>query len=133
MIEKTRFTELKRVFNVLHGPGGCLWDKKQTHKSLIKYLREESEEFIETVKSNKYAHMKDELGDLLLQVMFHSQLASKKGRFSIEDVIDGLIRKLKRRHPHVFGQVKVRTVSEITRNWNKIKARERSAAKRGRL
>lgn len=122
----TKFTELKNIFEILHGPQGCLWDRKQTHKSLIKYLREESREFIDTVKSNKYAHMKEELGDLLLQVMFHAQIASKKGKFTIEDVIDGLIKKLKRRHPHVFGKVKVTSVKEITANWKRIKAQEKA-------
>jgi len=106
---RTKFIELKNVFQVLHSPKGCLWDKKQTHKSLIPYLREEAEEFIDALKSNKLEHMKEELGDILLQVMFHSQLASKEGRFDIEDVIDVLIKKLKRRHPHVFGNVKVKS------------------------
>ncbi len=125
MAQRTKFTELKEVLTRLHGPNGCLWDKKQTHSSLIKYLREEAREFIDTVKSNRYAHMKEELGDILLQVMLHSQIASKKGKFTIEDVIDGLIKKLKRRHPHVFGRVKVRSVAEIVKNWDKIKAREK--------
>ena len=133
MPQRTKFIELKNIFETLHGPKGCLWDKKQTHKTLVKYLREESLEFIDTVKSNTYIHMKEELGDLLLQVMFHAQIASKKGKFSIEDVIDGLIKKLKRRHPHVFGRVKVKSVREITDNWNKIKAREKLTAKRKRI
>lgn len=124
--KKSGFVELKKVFETLHGPHGCLWDKKQTHTSLIKYLREESREFIDTVKSNKHAHMKEELGDLLLQVMFHSQIAKKKRKFDIEDVIDCLVRKLKRRHPHVFGKVTVRSVQEIKDNWDKIKKLEKN-------
>jgi len=132
MAKQTKFSELKRVFDVLHGPKGCLWDRKQTHKTLVKYLREESREFIETVNKNSCRHMKEELGDLLLQVMFHSQIAKKNGRFDIEGVIDGLIKKLKRRHPHVFGTVKVQSVGEIIENWDRIKAREKSRARSGK-
>ena len=132
MAKQTKFSELKMVFDLLHGPKGCLWDKKQTHKTLVKYLREESREFIETVNKNSYSHMKEELGDLLLQVMFHSQIAKKNGKFDIEGVIDGLIKKLKRRHPHVFGAVKVKSVGEIIENWDRIKAQEKADAKNNR-
>ncbi len=125
MKKKTRFTELKGVFKKLHGHGGCLWDKQQTHKTLIPYLREESNEFIYALKNNDARQMKEELGDILLQVMFHAQIASKEGRFGIEDVIEGLIRKLKRRHPHVFGKVKVKSSAEIIRNWKRIKSQEK--------
>lgn len=124
---KTKFIELKRVFKKLHAPGGCMWDKKQTHRTLIPYLKEESEEFIEALERGDFPHMKEELGDILLQVMFHAEIASKKGKFDVEDVIDGLIRKLKRRHPHIFGKVKVRSVEDIVANWRRIKARERRA------
>lgn len=125
MIKKTKFIALKELFATLHGPKGCLWDKKQTHKSLIPYLKEEAEEFIRVVKSGNYSHMKEELGDILLQVMFHAQVASKTKKFDIEDVIDILIKKLRRRHPHVFGRVKVKSAKEIISNWHKIKAREK--------
>lgn len=123
---KTKFIELKKIFDTLHGPNGCLWDKKQTHKTLIPYLREESGEFIAAIKSNNLENMKEELGDILLQVMFHSQIASKENRFTIEDVIDELIKKLKRRHPHVFGKVKVKSARQIMANWNRIKALEKN-------
>ncbi len=109
----------------MHGPKGCLWDKEQTHKSLLPYLKEEADEFIAEVKRGDTHHMKEELGDILLQVMFHSQLAEKAGRFNVEDVIDVLIKKLKRRHPHVFGKAKVTSSAQIVRNWEKIKAREK--------
>lgn len=121
----SRFTELKKVFKVLHGEKGCLWDKKQTHKSLITHLEEEVGEFIEAVRNNDSEHMKEELGDLLLHVMFNAQIADKKKKFDIEDVIDGLIKKLKRRHPHVFGNTRVSSEREIIRNWNKIKESEK--------
>ncbi len=127
MRARSRFNELKKVFRTLHGPKGCLWDKKQTHKSLIKGLKEEVEEFIAAVKSGNSRHMEEELGDLLLHVMFNAQIASKSKRFDIEDVIGGLIGKLKRRHPHVFGDTKVRSSREIIRNWNKIKKLEKKS------
>lgn len=121
----TKFTELKKIFKILHGPKGCLWDKKQTHKSLIPYLKEESGEFISAVKKGNAGHMKEELGDILLQVMFHSQIASKENKFDIEAVMGGLIKKLKRRHPHVFAGVKVKSTKEIIANWNRIKEKEK--------
>ncbi|MCX5702122.1 MAG: hypothetical protein NTW64_03985 [Candidatus Omnitrophica bacterium] len=125
MRKDTKFTELKKIFSTLHGPRGCLWDKQQTHKSLIPYLREEAREFITEVNKGSLSHMKEELGDILLQVMFHAQIASKEDIFDIEDVIDGLIKKLKRRHPHVFGGVKVDSSRQIIRNWNRIKLAEK--------
>jgi len=125
MAQKTKFNQLKALFVTLHGPKGCMWDKKQTHQSLIPDLREEVEEFISTVRKKNYNHMKEELGDILLHVMFHAQIASKDKQFDIEDVIDVLIKKLKRRHPHVFGTVKVKSTRQIIANWNKIKLQEK--------
>lgn len=122
----TKFIELKKVFKTLHGPRGCLWDKKQTHRSLIPHLREEVREFIAAVQQDDVRQVKEELGDLLLHVMFNAQIASRTGAFTIEDVIDGLIKKLKRRHPHVFGTVKVGSARQIIRNWNRIKEQEKS-------
>lgn len=121
----TKFNELKKVFKKLLGPDGCMWDRKQTHRTLLPYLKEETDEFIEAVGRGDAKHMEEELGDILLQVMFHSQLASKAGKFDVEDVIGHLIRKLKRRHPHIFGKTKVRSVKDIVANWHKIKAKER--------
>jgi tetrapyrrole methylase family protein/MazG family protein len=126
MKRKTKFIELKELFKTLHGPKGCLWDKEQTHRSLLKYLREETEEYIEAVKKGDRRHMKEELGDILLQVMFHSQIAAKEKHFDVEDVIDVLIKKLTRRHPHVFGKVKVKDSREIIRNWHQIKKQEKN-------
>lgn len=132
MSRKTKFTELKEVFRALHGPKGCMWDKEQTHASIIPHLREEVREFIAEVNEGDFSRMKEELGDILLHVMFHSQIASKRRKFDIEDVIDGLIRKLKRRHPHVFGKIKVSSSRQIIINWNKIKSEEkRTKAKKG--
>ena len=125
MTKRTKFYALKEVFNRLHGPGGCPWDVKQTHKSLLKYLREESDEFIQAVRSGNVHHMKEELGDVLLQVMFHAQIAQKAKCFDIEDVIDTLVQKLKRRHPHVFGKTKVSSAREVKVNWDRIKREEK--------
>jgi len=97
------FDQLLRVMSRLRSPKGCPWDKKQTHQSLLKYLFEEAHEFKQSVRKKDYANMEEELGDLLLQVIFHSQLAKEKGRFSIDRVIKTLTRKLTLRHPHVFG------------------------------
>jgi len=127
---RTKFNELKKIFSVLHGPRGCMWDKKQTHKSIIPGLREEVREFIAEVNKGDFSHMEEELGDILLHVMFHAQIASKAGKFDVEDVIDGLIKKLKRRHPHVFGNVKVNSRRQIIINWNRIKLLEKKAGKR---
>jgi len=125
MRKKTRFEELKDVFKTLHGPRGCMWDKAQTHRSLIPHLREEVKEFISAVKRNDPGHMQEELGDLLLHVMFNAQIAVREKTFDIEDVIDTLIKKLKRRHPHVFGTAKVRSTRQIIRNWHRIKEQEK--------
>lgn len=114
----------------MHGPQGCLWDKKQTHRSLIPHLREEVREFIAAVEKNNAGHMQEELGDILLQVMFNAQIARKDKKFNIEDIIDGLIKKLKRRHPHVFGKTKLKSARQIIINWNKIKSAEKGSGGR---
>ena len=126
MKQQTKFIELKEIYEILHSPKGCMWDKEQTHESLLPHLEEEAGEFIDAVKMKNYCHMKEELGDILLQVMFHAKIASKEGKFDIEDVIDGLIKKLKRRHPHVFAKTKVKSTQEIIDNWKKIKALEKA-------
>lgn len=121
----TGFIELKDVFATLHSPRGCQWDRKQTHKSILSHLKEEVDEFIAAVRKADEANMCEELGDILLHVMFHAQIASKEGKFDVEDVIAGLVSKLKRRHPHVFAGRKVSSTREIIRNWEKIKALEK--------
>jgi len=130
MNKKTKFLGLKKTFPRLHGPKGCLWDKKQTHESLLPYLKEEAREFIKAVGKRDYENMKEELGDLLLQVMFHAKIAERQRHFTIEDVIDVLEKKLKRRHPHVFSGVKVSSREEIIRNWKKIKRKEKSGRRK---
>lgn len=112
---------------LLRSPRGCPWDKHQTHHTLKKYLREETREAIEAIEENDPEHLCEELGDVLLQVVFHAQIARENGDFDIDDVIRGLVRKLKRRHPHVFGKTKVKDASEVVRNWHRIKQREKAA------
>ena len=109
----------------LRSPEGCIWDRQQDHSSLIKYLEEESLEVIEAINQKDMNSLKDELGDLLFQVVFHCQIAKENGFFNMGDVIQTLEEKLIRRHPHVFGNVKAETVEEILDNWNKIKQQEK--------
>jgi len=115
---------------LLRSPQGCPWDKRQTHQTLKKYLREEAREVREAIDEGDPEHLQEELGDLLLQVVFHAQIARENNDFDLSDVIRGLIRKLKRRHPHVFGKVKVKNAAEVVRNWHAIKAREKRKAKK---
>jgi XTP/dITP diphosphohydrolase len=118
---------LVEVMNRLRSPGGCAWDADQTHESLIKYLLEESYEFIDAMESDDRAGMREELGDVLLQVYFHSRIAQDHPTdpFSIDDVAGAIADKLIRRHPHVFENLKVSGTEEIIENWEAIKAREK--------
>lgn len=119
-----KFEELKRVMGRLRGPQGCPWDREQTHHSLRPYLIEETYEVLEAIDGADDRKLAEELGDLLLQIVFHSQIAQDEGRFSIEDVIAGIIEKLKRRHPHVFGDKKVKNSRDVLIGWEKIKHQE---------
>ena len=103
----------------------CPWDKKQTNESILKYLKEETEEFIEEVKKKDYEGMKEELGDILWQVLIHSQIMKEKNIFTIDEVIDNLCRKMMRRHPHVYGNKKVKDENQVIENWKKIKEKEK--------
>jgi tetrapyrrole methylase family protein / MazG family protein len=121
------FSKLRQVIAELRGPNGCPWDKKQTHNSLKKYLIEEAYELIEAITNDDIDHMIEELGDVLLQVMLHAQIGEDEGYFSIDDVIEGITSKMVRRHPHVFGTVKVDGVEDVLSNWQEIKAQEKSS------
>ena len=118
---KNTFEDLVETFAVLRGPNGCPWDKKQTHESLIKNLREESEELVAAIEKKDPANMQEELGDVLLQVLLHAQIAKEEGLFTIEDVIQGLYDKLHRRHPHVFGDIKAASAEEALAVWKEMK------------
>lgn len=111
----------------LRSPGGCPWDAEQDHQSLLKYLLEESYEFIEAVEDDDRVAMQEELGDLLLQVYFHARVAEdhKSAPFDIEDIAKSIADKLERRHPHVFGDASVKDSAEVVENWEKQKATEK--------
>ncbi len=126
-----QFDELVLIMKTLHSPGGCPWDREQTHESLKPYLIEEAYEVLDAIDSGSDEHLTEELGDVLLQVVFHTQIASSEGRFTIEDVIGGIIDKLKRRHPHVFGDTAVKDSGEVIKNWEEIKRKEKREKKSG--
>jgi XTP/dITP diphosphohydrolase len=125
--ESSELLRLREVMNTLRSPGGCPWDEEQTHESLLKYLIEESYEFIEAVEENDRQAMREELGDVLLQVYFHARMAEEDPTdpFTVEDVAKEVADKLVRRHPHVFGDVKVSGSEEVLENWEAQKAAEK--------
>jgi MazG family protein len=120
-----RLLELVRVMARLRGPDGCPWDREQTHETLVKYLLDETYELIEAIESGAPGHIAEELGDLLLQVVFHAQMAADAGTFDIDDVAGGIVTKLVTRHPHVFGDLEVDGASEVVANWEVIKDHEK--------
>lgn len=126
-MQGSQLQRLVEVMNTLRSPGGCPWDAEQTHESLLKYLLEESYEFVDAVQSENRIDMREELGDVLLQVYFHARMAQEHPTdpFSIEDVARGIADKLIRRHPHVFDGVEVRDTQEVVDNWEEIKKREK--------
>ena len=122
------FARLVDMMARLRGPGGCPWDREQTPESLRPYILEEAYEVIEAIDRGDSGSVRDELGDLLLQVVFQAQLAAESDRFTIADVAQAIADKLERRHPHVFGSVQVDGADDVVRNWKRIKAEERRAA-----
>jgi tetrapyrrole methylase family protein/MazG family protein len=119
-----KFDDLVELISRLRAPGGCPWDREQTHESLKPMLLEEAYEVVEAIDEANDEEFIGELGDLLLQVVFHSQIAAEQGRFTIAEVIERVSSKMVRRHPHVFGQDKAETSGEVLRNWEAIKAAE---------
>jgi len=119
------FEELIAVMARLRGEGGCPWDRKQDHISLKRYALEETYELLEAIDQDDTAGMQEELGDVLLQVLFHAQMAGEADRFSIEGVMSGLKDKLVRRHPHVFGDTTAHDADSVLRNWERMKAAEK--------
>lgn len=128
----TRFTKVVEIMAALRAQNGCPWDRKQTHESLKPYLLEEAYEVIETIDQRDMHKLQEELGDVLLQVLFHSQIAAEAGTFTVEDVIETLATKLIRRHPHVFGDgdqsKNVSNSEQVLAQWEDIKRAEREAA-----
>jgi len=119
------FTELLEIMARLRGENGCPWDRDQTHESIKPYLVEEAYEVLEAIDEQDLAKLKEELGDLLLQIVFHAQMAEEAGAFSMRHVLAAINEKLIRRHPHVFGQRKAETAQEVLFNWEQIKQTER--------
>lgn len=124
--KKKTFLDLVALMDRLRGEGGCPWDREQTHESIKSCLVEETYEVLEAIDAKNPEHLKEELGDLLFQVMFHSRMASEKKEFDITDVIDTVVNKLTRRHPHVFGGKKgVHTADQVLAQWQKLKLEEK--------
>lgn len=121
------FDSFVRVVELLRGPDGCPWDKEQTHQSLTRNLLEECFELAEALDAQDIEHIKEELGDVLLQVVLHSQIARESEHFNIKDVIETISSKMIRRHPHVFSDVEVSDSDEVLENWAKIKAEEKKS------
>ena len=121
------FGELVLIMQKLRGPEGCPWDHQQDHESLLPHLFSEAEEVKEAIQNKDWKNLEEELGDILLQVIFHSQVAAEKKRFTIADVVRGINQKLIRRHPHVFGGKKLASVDDVNRQWEEIKRGEKKA------
>jgi MazG family protein len=118
-------TQLLKIMAKLRSPTGCPWDREQSHRSLIPCLQNEAKEVIDAIKKRDSYSLQEELGDLLLQVVFHAQLAREKGHFSFNDVVRTLNRKLVRRHPHVFKRSKASDTKAVLKQWEEIKAKEK--------
>ena len=128
--QKAQYTveDLRRIVALLRAPGGCPWDGVQTHESIRRNFIEEAYEVAEAIDEQSPAHLKEELGDVLLQVVFHASLEEDAGRFDLDDVADGICKKLIFRHPHVFGEVSVSGTGEVLSNWEELKRKEKGQA-----
>ena len=132
MKKKSAIEDLLVVMAKLRSPKGCPWDREQNHRSLCRHAVEEVYELIDAIEADDDHEMAEELGDLLLQVVFHAQMAKERGAFDFEKVTRHLVDKLIRRHPHVFGTTKVKNVDEVCANWEKIKKAEKHGTKHAR-
>ena len=131
--KQNRFDLLMEIMRKLRAPGGCPWDAEQSHESLKRYLLEEAYEVIEAIDTKDAAHLKEELGDLLLQPVFHAAIAEEKGEFTMDDVLDAINEKLIRRHPHVFGEAVIESSEAQVENWEKIKKQEKGVQRKSAL
>jgi len=123
--EKEQFAEMISIIAKLRGPEGCLWDRKQTLKSLAPNIIEEAQEVSDAVESNDMSNLCEELGDLFMVILMNIEIAKEKGLFTCSDVLDGAIEKFTRRHPHVFGDVKVNNPEEALAVWKQMKKKEK--------
>ena len=121
----SQLARLRAIMHRLRAPGGCPWDAEQTHESIVPNLIEEAYETVDTIQRGDHEHLKEELGDLLLQVVFHAEIAEEAGRFNLDDVARGISEKLIRRHPHVYGGSDVATTDGVLRQWDEIKRGEK--------
>ena len=120
--------DLEEIVRILRAPGGCPWDAEQTHESIRRNFLEEAYEAVEAIDEKNPDHLKEELGDVLLQVLFHARMEQEAGRFNLDDVADGVCKKLIYRHPHVFGDVSVSGTGEVLTNWEELKRKEKGQA-----
>ena len=120
--------DLEEIVRILRAPGGCPWDAEQTHASIRRNFLEEAYEVVEAIDEQNPEHLKEELGDVLLQVLFHARMEQEAGRFGLDDVADGICKKLIFRHPHVFGDVAVSGTGEVLTNWEELKRKEKGQA-----
>ena len=133
MSEGDKFTRLVEIMAQLRAPGGCPWDREQTFDTIKPYLLEETYEVLDAVDARDWSGLKEELGDLMLQAVFFSEMAAEAGHFGIQDSLDAINEKLVRRHPHVFGTGTASTPEEVKVRWDEIKAEEKGGAPKGLL
>ena len=126
--DKYNVQDLVDIVKVLRAPGGCQWDAQQTHESIRRNFLEEAYEVAEAIDQQSTEHLQEELGDVLLQVVFHTSIEEEEGRFNLDDVANGVCQKLIFRHPHVFGDVSVSSTGEILANWEELKKKEKGQA-----
>lgn len=124
--EKYTVSDIAELVEILRGEGGCAWDREQTHESIRNAMIEETYEFIEGLDAKDDELMEEELGDVIFQVFFHARIADERGGFDIDDVADGICKKMVLRHPHVFGDVTVANSAEVLKNWEEIKKSEKN-------
>ncbi len=129
--DRYEINDLLRIMELLRSPGGCPWDAEQTHESIRNSLIEETYEVIEAINKNDRELLLEELGDVLLQVVFHAQMEKEKESFDFSDVCDGICKKLVERHPHVFGSVNVENTDEVLKNWDDIKRKSKGQKTQG--
>ncbi|MGL4799450.1 MAG: nucleoside triphosphate pyrophosphohydrolase [Cellulosilyticaceae bacterium] len=125
-MKQYNYEDLVHIIETLRSENGCAWDREQTHKSMVPYLVEESYEVIEAINQGDKPNLKEELGDLLLQVLMHAQIAKENDDFTLDDVVHGIAEKLVYRHPHVFGEEALDTSEEVLKRWEELKAKEKN-------
>lgn len=123
--EKYTYEDLLEIMRILRCPEGCVWDREQDHKSIRRSFIEETYEAVEAIDNDDPVLLQEELGDVLLQVVFHAQIEAEAGRFTMDDVADGICKKMIYRHPHVFGSVEVKNSDEVLTNWDALKQKEK--------